>query len=105
MSNHNEERLEKFKSITTEVFALTLGLGAFSLSIIPKNSLMEVAQAVGFFGIAFFYIGIIWIINSRFFEEYPLYDNVFLGLNFAILFFGGNFAFSDAGFFYVYRFG
>ena len=86
MSNHNVERLEKFKSITTEVFALTLGLGAFSLSIIPKNSLMEVAQAVGFFGIAFFYIAIIWIINSRFFEMYPLYDNTFLGFNFVILF-------------------
>jgi uncharacterized membrane protein len=86
MSNHDTKRLEKFKSITTEVFALTLGLGAFSLSIIPKNSLMEVAQAVGFFGIAFFYIAIIWIINSRFFEQYPLYDNIFLGLNFVILF-------------------
>ena len=86
MSNHNVKRLEKFKSITTEVFALTLGLGAFSLSIIPKNSLMEVAQAVGFFGIAFFYIAIIWIINSRFFEKYPLHDNIFLGLNFVILF-------------------
>jgi uncharacterized membrane protein len=86
MSNHNVERLEKFKSITTEVFALTLGLGAFSLSLIPKDSLMEVAQAVGFFGIAFFYIVIIWIINSRFFETYSLYDNVFLGLNFVILF-------------------
>jgi uncharacterized membrane protein len=86
MSNHNVERLEKFKSITTEVFALTLGLGAFSLSLIPKDSLMEVAQAVGFFGIAFFYIAIIWIINSRFFETYSLYDNVFLGLNFVILF-------------------
>jgi uncharacterized membrane protein len=86
MSNHNVGRLEKFKSITTEVFALTLGLGAFSLSIIPKDSLMEVAQAVGFFGIAFFYIAIIWIINSRFFEMYPLYDNTFLGLNFVILF-------------------
>ena len=86
MSNHNVKRLEKFKSITTEVFALTLGLGAFSLSIIPKNSLMEVAQAVGFFGIAFFYIAIIWIINSRFFEKYPLYDNAFLGLNFVVLF-------------------
>jgi uncharacterized membrane protein len=86
MSNYNIERLEKFKSITTEVFALTLGLGAFSLSIIPRDSLMEVAQAVGFFGIAFFYIAIIWIINSRFFEMYPLYDNTFLGLNFVILF-------------------
>jgi uncharacterized membrane protein len=86
MSNHNTKRLEKFKSITTEVFALTLGLGAFSLSIIPKNSLLEVTQAVGFFGIAFFYIAIIWIINSRFFEQYPLCDNIFLGLNFVILF-------------------
>jgi uncharacterized membrane protein len=86
MSNHNLDRLEKFKSITTEVFALTLGLGAFSPSIIPKNSLIEVAQAVWFFGIAFFYIAIIWVINSRFFEKYLLYDNVFLGLNFVILF-------------------
>ena len=86
MSNHNIERLEKFKSITTEVFALTLGLGAFSLSIIPRDSLMEVAQAVAFFGIAFFYIAIIWIINSCFFEKYHLYDNTFLGLNFVILF-------------------
>lgn len=48
--------------------------------------MIEVAQAIGFFGIAFFYIAIIWIINSRFFEKYPLYDNVFLGLNFVILF-------------------
>ncbi len=86
MSNHNVDRLEKFKSITTEIFALTLGLGAFSLSIIPRTSIMEVAQAVGIFGIAFFYIAIIWIINSSFFENYPLYDNTFLALNFAILF-------------------
>jgi len=27
MSNHNVKKLDKFKSITTEVFALTLGLG------------------------------------------------------------------------------
>jgi uncharacterized membrane protein len=78
--------MEKFKSITTEIFALTLGLGAFSLSIIPRNSIMEVAQAVGVFAIAFFYIAIIWIINFRFFENYPLYDNTFLALNFVILF-------------------
>jgi len=86
MSNQNANRLEKFKSITTEVFALTLGLGAFSLSIIPRNSIMEVAQAVGVFAIAFFYIAIIWIINFRFFEKYPLYDNTFLAFNFVILF-------------------
>ena len=86
MSNQNADRLEKFKSITTEVFALTLGLGAFSLAIVPKNSIMEVAQAVGVFAIAFFYIVVIWIINSRFFENYRLYDNVFLALNFLILF-------------------
>ena len=41
MSNYDVERLEKFKSIPTEVFALTLGLRALSLSIIPKNSLKE----------------------------------------------------------------
>jgi uncharacterized membrane protein len=86
MSNQNADRLEKFKSITTEIFALTLGLGAFSLAIIPRTSIMEVAQAVGVFGIAFFYIAIIWIINFRFFEKYPLYDNTFLALNFVILF-------------------
>ena len=86
MSNQNVDRLEKFKSITTEVFALTLGLGAFSLSIIPRTSILEVAQAVGVFGIAFFYIAIIWIINFRFFEKYPLYDNTFLAFNFLILF-------------------
>jgi uncharacterized membrane protein len=86
MSNHNVDRLEKFKSITTEVFALTLGLGAFSLAIVPKASIMEVAQAVGVFGIAFFYIVAIWIINSRFFENYRLYDNAFIALNFLILF-------------------
>jgi hypothetical protein len=72
MSNHDVARLEKFKSISTEVFALTLGLGAFSLSIIPRNSLVEVVQAIGFFGIAFFYIAVIWIVNSRFFEKYSL---------------------------------
>jgi uncharacterized membrane protein len=86
MSNQNVGRLEKFKSITTEVFALTLGLGAFSLAIVPKTSIMEVAQAVGVFGIAFFYIVAIWIINSRFFENYRLYDNAFITLNFLILF-------------------
>ena len=86
MSNQNVDRLEKFKSITTEVFALTLGLGAFSLVIVPKTSILEVAQAVGIFAIAFFYIVAIWIINSRFFENYRLYDNIFLALNFLILF-------------------
>jgi len=86
MSNQNADRLEKFKSITTEIFALTLGLGAFSLAIIPRTSIMEVAEAVGVFAIAFFYIAIIWIINFRFFEKYPLYDNTFLALNFVILF-------------------
>ena len=86
MLNQNVSRLEKFKSITTEVFALTLGLGAFSLAIVPKTSIMEVAQAVGVFAIAFFYIVAIWIINSRFFENYRLYDNTFIALNFLILF-------------------
>lgn len=86
MSNQNVDRLDKFKSITTEVFALTLGLGAFSLAIVPKNSIVEVAQAIGLFAIAFFYIVAIWIISSRFFESYRLYDNVFLALNFLILF-------------------
>ena len=86
MSNQSADRLEKFKSITTEVFALTLGLGAFSLVIVPRTSLVEVAQAVWLFGIAFFYIATIWIVNSRFFEKYRLYDNTFLGLNFVILF-------------------
>lgn len=86
MRNSNVGRLEKFKSITTEVFALTLGLGAFSLSIIPRTSTVEVAQAVGLFAIAFFYIVMIWIIQSRFFENYPLVDNQFLALNFMILF-------------------
>ena len=86
MSNQRVERLEKFKSITTEVFALTLGLGAFSLVIVPRTSLVEVAQAVWLFGLAFFYIAIIWLVNSRFFEKYPLYDNAFLGLNFVLMF-------------------
>jgi len=44
MSNFDVERLEKFKSIPTEVFALTLGLGAFFLSIIPKDSLKELSM-------------------------------------------------------------
>ena len=37
LSNNNVDRIEKFKSITTEVFALTLGLGALSLFIIPDK--------------------------------------------------------------------
>jgi uncharacterized membrane protein len=86
IANQKLDRLEKFKSITTEIFALTLGLGAFSLSVIPRDSIFEVAQAVGVFAIAFFYIAVIWIINFRFFEKYPLYDNTFLALNFVILF-------------------
>ena len=86
MSNNNVARLEKFKSITTEVFALTLGLGAFSLSTIPRTSMADVAVAIGAFAIAFFYIVAIWITHSQFFENYPLYDNTFLALNFLILF-------------------
>ena len=84
--NNNTERLEKFKSITTEVYALTLGLGAFSLSTIPRTSMMDVAEAVFAFAIAFFYIAIIWITHSRFFEDYPLYDSSFIAVNFVILF-------------------
>jgi uncharacterized membrane protein len=86
MSNRNTDKIEKFKSITTEIFALTLGLGAFSLSIIPRTSILEVIQAIALFALAFFYIATIWIINFRFFEKYPLYDNTFLTLNFVILF-------------------
>jgi uncharacterized membrane protein len=86
MSNQNVDRVEKFKSITTEVFALTLGLGAFSLAIVPRTSMIEVARAIGLFAIAFAYIVIIWIVDSRFFENYRLYDNAFLALNFLILF-------------------
>lgn len=78
--------IEKFKTITTEVFALTLGLGAFSLSMIPRDNLLDVIWAVATFAMSFFYIVIIWLIHSRFFDEYPLRDNVFLGLNFVILF-------------------
>lgn len=87
MSNNNVHRLEKFKSITTEVFALTLGLGALSLSIIPRVTLLDVVVAIGAFAIAFFYIAVIWMTHSRFFEDYPLYDDTFLALNFVILFF------------------
>jgi uncharacterized membrane protein len=35
---------------------------------------------------SFFYIVIIWLVHSRFFDEYQLHDEVFLGLNFVILF-------------------
>ena len=86
MLGDRERRLEKFRSITTEVFALTLGLGAFSLSLLPRTSLLEVAQAVGLFAVAFLYIVLIWLIQSRFFEKYALYDNTFVALNFVILF-------------------
>ena len=44
------------------------------------------AEAVIAFAIAFFYIVVIWMTHSRFFEDYPLYDDTFLGLNFVILF-------------------
>lgn len=86
MSNNNADRLEKFKSITTEVFALTLGLGAFSLSSIPLTSMEDVVVAIGAFAIAFMYVAMIWIISSRFFEAYPLYDDAFLALDFVMLF-------------------
>jgi uncharacterized membrane protein len=86
MLNQRSDHIEKFKTITTEVFALTLGLGAFSLSIIPRESLVDVVLAVGAFALSFFYIVIIWMVHSRFFDEYPLNDEVFLGLNFVILF-------------------
>ncbi|HEC77359.1 MAG TPA: DUF1211 domain-containing protein [Thermoplasmatales archaeon] len=86
MLKNNVDPMEKFKSITTEVFALTLGLGAFSLSSIPIKSIEDIVIAIGAFGIAFIYIVMIWIISSRFFEKYPLDDNNFLALNFVILF-------------------
>jgi len=86
MSNQNLDHIEKFKTITTEVFALTLGLGAFSLSIIPRENLLDVVWAISAFSMSFFYIVIIWMVHSRFFENYPLHDEVFLGLNFVILF-------------------
>ena len=86
MSLEKVNRIEKFQTITTEVFALTLGLGAFSLSTIPRENLLDVLWAVATFAMSFFYIVIIWLIHSRFFDEYPLYDEVFLGLNFVILF-------------------
>jgi uncharacterized membrane protein len=58
----------------------------FSLSTIPRENLLDVLWAVATFAMSFFYIVIIWLIHSRFFDEYPLYDEVFLGLNFVILF-------------------
>ncbi|MGD8545228.1 MAG: TMEM175 family protein [Candidatus Bathyarchaeota archaeon] len=86
MSLQEADRIEKFKTITTEVFALTLGLGAFSLAIIPRENLSDVVWAIGAFAMSFFYIVIIWMVHSRFFDDYPLHDEVFLGLNFVILF-------------------
>ena len=80
------DHIEKFKTITTEVFALTLGLGAFSLTTIPRENLFDALGAVATFAMIFFYIIIIWLVNSRFFDEYPLHDEVFLGLNFVVLF-------------------
>lgn len=86
MPNQKTSHIEKFKTITTEVFALTLGLGAFSLSMIPRENLLDVVLAIATFAMSFFYIVIIWLVHSRFFDEYPLHDEAFLGLNFVILF-------------------
>ena len=86
MTQQKVEHIEKFKTITTEVFALTLGLGAFSLTTIPRENLFDVIGAIATFAMIFFYIIIIWLVNSRFFDDYPLHDEVFLGLNFVILF-------------------
>ena len=86
MALKKTDRIEKYRTITTEVFALTLGLGAFSLSMIPRENLLDVLWAVATFAMSFFYIVIIWLVHSRFFDDYPLYDDVFLGLNFVILF-------------------
>ena len=86
MSNQKTSHIEKFKTITTEVFALTLGLGAFSLTMIPRENFLDVVLSIATFAMIFFYIVIIWLVHSRFFDEYPLHDEVFLGLNFVILF-------------------
>jgi uncharacterized membrane protein len=86
VTHQKADHIEKFKTITTEVFALTLGLGAFSLTTIPRENLFDVMGAVATFAMMFFYILIIWLVNSRFFDEYPLRDEVFLGLNFVVLF-------------------
>ena len=86
MSNQKASHIEKFKTITTEVFALTLGLGAFSLTMIPRENLLDVVWSIATFAMIFFYIVIIWLVHSRFFDEYTLEDEAFLGLNFVILF-------------------
>jgi uncharacterized membrane protein len=86
VTHQKVEHIEKFKTITTEIFALTLGLGAFSLTTIPRENFFDVIGAIATFAMIFFYIIIIWLVNSRFFDDYPLHDEVFLGLNFVVLF-------------------
>ena len=54
--------------------------------MIPRESLLDILWAVATFAMSFFYIVIIWMVHSRFFDDYPLYDEVFLGLNFVMLF-------------------
>ena len=53
--------------------------------MIPRENLLDVVWAIAAFAMSFFYIVIIWLVHSRFFDDYPLYDEMYLGLNFVIL--------------------
>jgi len=69
-----------------EVFGLSLGLGAFSLSSTALVGIPEFMNAAFFFAVVYAFISMAWASYSQFFDEYPMYDNLFLGMNFGLLF-------------------
>jgi uncharacterized membrane protein len=86
MTNGSKRRLSGYLNIMDEVFGLSLGLGTFSLSSTALVGIPEFMNAAFFFAVVYAFISMAWASYSQFFDEYPMYDNLFLGMNFGFLF-------------------
>jgi uncharacterized membrane protein len=81
-----EQKLKGYMILMNEVFGLSIGLGAFSLSTSALAGIAEFMNAAFFFAVTYAFITLAWVSYSQFFDEYPMYDYMFLGLNFSFLF-------------------
>jgi uncharacterized membrane protein len=72
--------------IIDALFGLALGLGAFSLTSFPLRELVDVVDAILFFGVTYIFIVVAWIILSQFYEELPLTGTKVARLDMLIIF-------------------
>ena len=72
--------------IIDALFGLALGLGAFSLTSFPLRELVDVFDAILFFGVTYIFIVVAWIILSQFYEELPLTGTKVARLDMLIIF-------------------